>query len=268
MPLPHDATVEATLFDVTGKTFLVTGGTAGIGLMIAQGLVEAGARVAISSRKTAAVEEATENLRRLGECVGIPGDVSTPEGARLLAGAVTERFGELNVLVNNAGVTWGAPLEDFPQAGWDRVLSTNVEGVFHLTVALLPALRAAARPDDPARVINVGSIDGLRASRLENYSYSASKAAVHTMTRQLARHLAREAITVNAIAPGPFESRMLTAYLGDDPALREAALDEVPLRRFGTAEDAAGIITFLSSRAGAFITGAVIPIDGGLSGCS
>jgi len=175
------------LFDVSGKTALVTGGSRGIGLMIARGLVQAGARVIVSSRKSADVQEAARTLAELGDCAAIAGDVSRPEGVAELAVATSERFAALDILVNNAGANWGAPLEDFPPSGWDRAMHTNVEGVFELTVALLPQLRAAADAEDPARVINIGSIDGLRTPSMENYSYSASKAAVHMLTRHLAK---------------------------------------------------------------------------------
>ena len=257
----------SNLFDVSGKTALVTGGSRGIGLMIADGLVRAGARVIVSSRKTADIEAAGEQLGPLGDCVAIPGDISTAEGAQALAAATRERFPSLDILVNNAGAVWGAPLEDFPAVGWQKVISTNVEGVFHLTVALLPELRAAASVEDPARVINIGSIDGLRTPSVPNYSYSASKAAVHMLTRHLARELAPEHITVNAIAPGPFESRMM-AWALDDPDTRSAVEREVPLGRIGRADDVAGLTMFLASRAGAYMTGTVIPLDGGITGCS
>ncbi|HWX96399.1 MAG TPA: SDR family oxidoreductase, partial [Solirubrobacteraceae bacterium] len=161
---------------------------------------------------------------------------------------------------------WGAPLEEFPASGWDRVINTNLEGVFHLTVGLLPALRAAASEDDPARVINIGSIDGIRVPAVENYSYSASKAAVHMLTRHLARRLASEHITVNAIAPGPFESKMM-AFLLESPESREMVEENVPLGRIGRPDDVAGLAIFLASRAGAYMTGAVIPLDGGITGC-
>ncbi len=255
------------LFDVSGKTALVTGGSRGIGLMIARGLVQAGARVIVSSRKEGPVQEAANELSALGDCVGIPGDVSTPEGALALAQATTARFPKLDILVNNAGTTWGAPLAEFPATGWDRVAHTNVEGTFHLTVALLEALRGAARREDPARVINIGSIDGIRTPSVENYSYSASKAAVHMLTRHLAKRLAEESITVNAIAPGPFQSKMM-AFLLDDPESRAAVEGTVPLRRIGHPDDIAGLILFLCSRAGSFMTGTVIPLDGGITGCS
>jgi NAD(P)-dependent dehydrogenase (short-subunit alcohol dehydrogenase family) len=258
--------MSAGLFDVSGKTALVTGGSRGIGLMIARGLVQAGARVIVSSRKVDDVTATGQELAKLGDCVAIPADISTPEGAAALASAVQERFPSLDVLVNNAGATWGAPLQEFPPSGWDKVLHTNVEGVFHLTVALLDALRAAATADDPARVINIGSIDGLRTPSVENYSYSASKAAVHMLTRHLAKRLAPEHITVNAIAPGPFESKMM-AWALNDPERREAIEAEVPLARIGRPDDVAGLTLLLASRAGSYLTGTVIPLDGGITGC-
>ena len=255
------------LFDVSGKTALVTGGSRGIGLMIANGLVRAGARVIVSSRKVDDIEAAGEQLAALGDCHAIPGDISTAEGAQALAAATRERFPSLDILVNNAGAVWGAPLEEFPAAGWEKILSTNVEGIFHLTVALLPELRAAANAEDPARVINIGSIDGLRTPSVENYSYSASKAAVHMLTRHLAKRLASEHITVNAIAPGPFESKMM-AWALESPELRSAVEQEVPLGRIGRPDDVAGLTLLLASRAGAYMTGTVIPLDGGITGCS
>jgi NAD(P)-dependent dehydrogenase (short-subunit alcohol dehydrogenase family) len=254
------------LFDVSGKTALVTGGSRGIGLMIARGLVQSGARVFVSSRKAEDLEAAASELQKDGDCEAIPADLSTPEGASGLADAVRERTERLDILVNNAGVTWGAPLEEFPQSGWDRTMGTNVEGIFHLTVSLLPALRAAASAEDPARVVNIGSIDGLRVPVMENYSYSASKAAVHMLTRHLAKRLAPEHITVNAIAPGPFESKMMAFMLRDEDA-RQAVESMVPLARIGRPDDAAGLTIFLCSRAGSYLTGTVIPMDGGITGC-
>jgi NAD(P)-dependent dehydrogenase (short-subunit alcohol dehydrogenase family) len=256
----------ADLFDIAGKTALVTGGSRGIGLMIARGLVQAGARVIVSSRKAADIEAAARELATLGECHAIQGDVSSPDGAAALAAAVRERFDSLDILVNNAGATWGAPLDDFPPSGWDRVLHTNLEGVFHLTTALLPAIRAAASAEDPARVINIGSVDGLRPPVMENYSYSAAKAAVHMLTRHLAKRLASEQITVNAIAPGPFESKM-TAFILGEPEARGMVERTVPLGRIGRPDDVAGLVIFLSSRAGSYLTGTVIPVDGGITGC-
>jgi NAD(P)-dependent dehydrogenase (short-subunit alcohol dehydrogenase family) len=255
------------LFDISGKTAVVTGGSRGIGKMIAEGLVRAGARVVISSRKEDDLDAAAAELSALGECHAVRGDISTPGGAIALAGGVLERFEMLDVLVNNAGATWGAPLEEFPASGWDRVAHTNVEGVFHLTVALLPALRLAASAEEPARVINIGSIDGLRPPMMDNYSYSASKAAIHMLTRHLAKRLAPEHITVNAIAPGPFESKM-TAFLLATPETRGVVEQTVPLGRIGSPDDIAGLTLFLASRAGSYMTGTVIPLDGGITGCA
>ncbi len=254
------------LFDVTGKTALVTGGSRGIGLMIATALVRAGARVIVSSRKVEDLEESAANLAKIGECQAIAGDLSTPDGARALARQTAAHFPVLDVLVNNAGATWGAPLDEFPDSGWDRVMHTNVESLFALTVALLGPLQAAAAPAEPARVINIGSIDGLRAPAFENYSYSASKAAVHMLTRHLAKRLASEHITVNAIAPGPFESRM-TAFILGTPESRKTVEETVPLGRIGRPEDIAGLVLLLAARAGAYLTGTVIPLDGGITGC-
>ena len=255
------------LFDVAGKTALVTGGSRGIGLMIARGLVQGGANVIVSSRKSDDVRAAAEELSAHGTCQAIPGDISTREGAAQLATATSEQFAALDILVNNAGVVWGASLDEFPQQGWDKVVHTNVEGVFNLTVALLPALRASAQLRPPARVINIGSIDGLRTPAMENYSYSASKAAVHMLTRHLAKRLASEQITVNAIAPGPFESKMM-AFALDDPQTRKNIEASVPLGRIGRPDDAAGLTLFLASRAGSYLTGTVIPLDGGITGCN
>lgn len=252
------------LFSVEDKTVLVTGGSRGIGLMIAQGFVRAGARVIISSRKADVCEQVATELSAEGRCEAIPADLSADDGAQALAAAVRERVDRLDVLVNNAGATWGAPLESYPEAAFDKLWAVNVKAVFRLTTALLPALRAAASADDPARVINIGSIDGIRVPFMEVYAYSATKAAVHMLTRSLAHQLADEQITVNAIAPGPFESKMM-AFALDDPASRSAIEQQVPLGRIGRPEDMAGTAIYLSSRAGAYLTGAVIPVDGGIT---
>lgn len=257
---------SGSLFDVRGKVAVVTGGTRGIGLMIARGLLEAGASVAITSRKADAVDAAVAELSALGPVWGVPADLATEAGVATFAAAVAERHERVDLLVNNAGATWGAPIDDFPASGWEKILGTNVQGVFALTQALLPQLRAAASDADPARVITIGSVDGLRVPPMENYSYSASKAAVHMLTRHLAKRLASERITVNAIAPGPFESKM-TAFMLNDPAGREAVASTVPLGRIGTPEDVVGLTLFLASRAGSYVTGTVIPLDGGIVGC-
>jgi NAD(P)-dependent dehydrogenase (short-subunit alcohol dehydrogenase family) len=257
------------LFAVEGKNVLVTGGSRGIGLMIARGFVAAGARVWISSRKADACERTAKELG----CVAIPADLSRSEGIGTLvtgltrdleAGTPSGGAPRLDVLVNNAGATWGAPLEDYPESAFDKLWAINVKAIFQLTVALLPFLRAAATADDPARVINIGSIDGIRVPGMEVYAYSATKAAVHMLTRQLAHRLADERITVNAIAPGPFESKMM-AFALDDPAVRSEIESQIPLGRIGHPDDMAGTAIYLASRAGAYLTGAVIPVDGGLT---
>ncbi len=249
------------LFSIAGKTALVTGGTRGIGKMIAAGFVEAGATVYVASRKADACAETAEELSKLGTCTGIPADLSKEEGCRALADDMAGRVGQLDILVNNAGATWGAPIEEFDEAAFERVLALNVKGVFHLTKFLLPLLRAAGTQEAPARVINIGSIDGIGVPALETYSYSASKAAVHQLTRHLAKRLA-PAVTVNAIAPGPFESKMMAATL---EAFGEQIAASAPLRRIGRPDDMAGTAIFLASRAGAYLTGAVIPVDGGIA---
>ena len=249
------------LFSIAGKTALVTGGSRGIGLMIARGYVEAGARVYISSRKADALDEVAAELSKVGECHAIAADLSSEAECRRLAEAIATRESTLDILVNNAGATWGAPLEQFDAAAWERALALNVKGVFHLTKFLLPLLTEAGTADDPARVINIGSIDGIRVPLMENYSYSASKAAVHMLTRHLAKRLAPE-ITVNAIAPGPFESKMMAATL---EAFGEQIAAGTPLKRIGRPDDMAGAAIYLASRAGAYLTGAVIPVDGGIA---
>jgi len=250
------------LFSVAGKVVLVTGGSRGIGLMIARGFVEAGARVYLSSRSAEACEKAAAELSKLGTCIAIPADVAQLAEVGRLAQAIAEREPALHVLVNNAGTNWGAPLTEYPDSAWDKVLALNVKAVFHLTRALLPQLEKAATAADPARVINIGSIDGLHVPDLETYAYSASKAAVHHLTRVLAKKLAKKRITVNAVAPGPFESKMMAQTLR---TFGKLIVESCPLKRIGEPEDMAGVTLFLASRAGAYVTGAVIPVDGGLA---
>ncbi len=249
------------LFDVEGKTVVVTGGSRGVGAMIATGLVEAGATVFITSRKAADLEALAAEL---GErCIPVPADLATEEGVAALAEAVARHTDRLDVLVNNAGASWGEPLDDYSRAGFQKVLDLNLTGVFTTTQALLGLLRAAATPEDPARVIVIGSADGLGIPDRETYAYTASKAGVHHLTRHLARRLAGEHVTVNAIAPGYFPTPM-TSFIVDDEELSADVLAEIPLRRWGTPDDIVGAVVWLSSRAGSYVTGATISVDGGM----
>ena len=246
------------LFDLSGKKALVTGGTRGIGLMIARGLLDAGASVVISSRDEQACANAVAELSTHGPASAVPADLQTEEECVRLAEAVDE----VDILVNNAGATWGAPIEEFPASAWDKVLNLNLKSPFFLTRALLAKLEARGSHDDPSRVINIGSIDGLHVSSLPTYSYAASKSGIHHLTRMLARDLGPRHITVNAVAPGPFPSKMMAATLD---AFGEAIAAGAPLRRIGRPDDMAGVAVFLASRAGAYVTGAVIPVDGGIA---
>ena len=249
------------LFDVAGKRAVVTGGGSGIGTMIATGLVEAGVAVIIASRKEDSLKEVADELSQKGECSYLVADLSTEEGCRGLGEGVAAQWDSLDILVNNAGANWGAPLAEQDTKSWHRVLDVNVEGVFHTTKFLLPLLQAAGTEEVPARIINIGSVDGIQVPGFETYAYSASKAAVHQMTRHLAKHLA-PTITVNAIAPGPFQSRMMRATL---EAAGDGMARMMPLKRIGRPEDMAGPAIFLASKAGAFLTGAIIPVDGGIA---
>ena len=257
------------LFSVEGKTVLVTGGSRGIGEMIAAGFLANGAKVYISSRKADACDATAARLSEKfgGTCVSLPANLAEIDGIEALAKALEKREGHLDVLVNNAGVSWGAPLGEFPEVGWDKVMDTNVKGVFFLTQRLLPLLEKAATHEDPARVINVGSIDGIVTPVFENFSYGPSKAAVHHLTRVLAAHLVKRNVIVNAIAPGPFPTWMLSTGVGGRGDVDNTDWDSVgrgnPRGRVGTPEDIAGLAIFLSSRAGAFTVGDVITCDGG-----
>ncbi|MFT5441945.1 MAG: NAD(P)-dependent dehydrogenase (short-subunit alcohol dehydrogenase family) [Myxococcota bacterium] len=250
-----------SLFSLEGKCALVTGGTRGIGLMIARGYIEAGARVYVASRNAEVCAETEKELSKLGTCTAIPADLSTQEGCLALAGEIQSRETKLDILVNNAGANWGAPYSEFPASGWDRVLDLNVKGPFFLTQALTPQLEAASSEGSPSRVINIGSIDGIQVPTLDTYSYSASKAAIHHMTRVLAKKLAPK-ITVNAVAPGPFESKMMAATL---EAFGDSIAASCPMGRIGQPDDMAGVAIYLASRAGSYVTGSVIAVDGGIA---
>ena len=204
-------------------------------------------------------------MSEYGECLSIPADLSGLDGINALVGAIQRAEKKLDILVNNAGATWGQPIEEFPEHAWDKIMDINVKGPFFLTQALLPLLEASATPEDPARVINIGSVDGLNVNALPTFSYGPSKAAVHHLTRVLASHLAARDITCNAIAPGPFPSKMMAGTLdkfGDK--IREG----VPLKRIGEPPDMAGAAIYLASRASSYVTGVIIPVDGGLTGCA
>ncbi|MEO1065971.1 MAG: SDR family oxidoreductase [Pseudomonadota bacterium] len=255
------------LFSVNGKTALVTGGATGIGRMISEALVHGGASVIIASRKVVDCEAVADQLNALdasGSARALLGDVSTEDGVLALANAVKSQTETLDILINNAGTTWGKDYERFPYHAWSRVLDVNITGLFNLTRELTPVLKAAARDEDPARIINLGSVMGTQPVAEGAYSYSASKAAVHHLTRILANELANHRITVNAFAPGPFPSNM-TAFATNTPEKSARVANRVPMGRVGASTDIAGATLFLCSKAGAYVTGTVLPIDGGQS---
>ncbi len=260
------------LFSIEGKTALVTGGSRGIGEMISAGFLSHGAKVYISSRKAAVCEATAKRLSdRYGrECLSLPADLTDLKGIESLAKAISERESKLDILVNNAGATWGAPLEEFPEVGWDKVMDTNVKAIFFLTQKLLPLLRKSASSENPARVINIGSIDGIKTPSFDNFSYGPSKAAVHHLTKVLAARLIKDHIIVNAIAPGPFPTWMLSSGVGFGGKTEGDGVDwnlvgqGNPSGRVGTLEDISGLAIFLSSRAGAYVVGQTIPCDGGM----
>ncbi|MFK8024632.1 MAG: SDR family oxidoreductase [Ilumatobacter sp.] len=255
------------LFGLAGKTAIVTGGSRGIGYMIAAGLVTNGVHVIITARKAQACDEAATELDALsetGSCTSIPADMASEDGLAAFVAAVRERTDSIDLLVNNAGAAWGAPLGEFPPVGFDKVMDINVKAPFMLTQELLPELERNATPEDPGRVIMIGSIDGIRVPSGDNYSYSASKAGIQMLARHLAGHLVGRNITVNSIAPGPFESKMMAYMLADEDS-KQMVEGNVPRGRVGSAADIAGTVIFLSSRAGAYTTGAIVPVDGGIS---
>jgi NAD(P)-dependent dehydrogenase (short-subunit alcohol dehydrogenase family) len=255
-----------SLFLLTGKLALVTGGATGIGRMTAEALVKAGATVVIASRKLDACEEAAATLNALGatgSAVALAADISNEPDLLALSDDIARRYPRLSILINNAGTSWGAPLDAFPYPAWDRVMSVNVAGMFTLTQKLLPVLSANANADDPARVINLGSVMGAQPMGDRVYSYSASKAAVHHLTRILAKELAPRHITVNALAPGLFASRM-TAFATKDAERLPRIEHRIPLHRLGRPEDIASAMLLLCGRGGSYVTGAIIPVDGGV----
>lgn len=248
------------IFGVTDKVVIVTGGSRGIGRMIAQGFVENGARVYITSRKAEQCDATAAELAALGHCVSIPADLSTGAGREAFVTAFKDSETNLDVLVNNAGAAWGAPFDEFPESGYDKVMDINVKAIFMLTQALMPMLQTDASTDNPARVINVGSIDAMKVSYQDNFSYGASKAAVHWMTKNFALKLCRRGVTFNAIAPGPFESKMMEKAM---TTMKDQIEANNPMARIGVPADMAGVAIYLASAAGSYVNGAVIPVDGG-----
>jgi len=250
------------LFSIAGRTALVTGGSRGIGRMIAAGYLKAGARrVYISARKAAACDQAARELSTLGDCVSIPADVSNLAGIRGLVDALAARESALDILVNNAGAAWSAPFDEFPESGWDKVVDLNLKAPFFLTQALAPMLRAAASRARPAKVINIASIDGISANPLETYSYHGSKAGLIHLTRRMALRLIKDDIVVSGIAPGPFASDMNTAARDESDKVAQ----RVPAGRIGTDDDMAGVAVYLASRAGDYVVGETIAVDGGVT---
>ena len=256
------------LFSIEGKVALITGGSRGIGEMIAAGFLANGAKVYISSRKAEVCDATAKRLQEEygGECISMPADLSNLEGINSLAGKISQE-GNLDILINNAGASWGEPIDEYSEQGWDKVMDTNVKGVFFLTQKLLPLLRKSGTSEDPSRVINIGSIDGIKTGLFDAFSYGPSKAALHHLTRVLAASLVKENIIVNAIAPGPFPTWMLSTGVGGggDVDIDWSSIgDTNPRGRVGTPEDIAGLAIFLSSRAGAYTVGQTITCDGGV----
>lgn len=253
------------LFSLQGKTALVTGGSSGLGLIMAKGLLQNGARVIIASRKQEKCAAALAELQPHGPVIALAADVTKPEDRARLVQAIETEFGSLSILINNAGANWGAELADYPDAGFAKVIDTNLNAVFSLTRDLVPLLAKAGSAQDPARIINIGSMDGLHVpvvQRVPTFAYSASKAALHHLTRTLAVDLAPQFITVNAVAPGFFASRM-TDHVFEH--YKQDIEDDCPLHRVGEPEEIVGVIAYLASRAGAYTNGTVIPVDGGTS---
>jgi len=253
------------LFSLSGKVALVTGGSRGIGRMMAQGLLQAGAKVYISARKAQACDEAAQALSAFGCCESLPADISDAQGREIIRQALENREGRLDILINNAGAAWGQSFEQYPETAFDKLMSLNVTAVFALTRDLTPLLECSAQAGEPARVINIGSMDGLHiptVHRTGSYAYTASKAAVHHLTKHLACELGPREITVNAVAPGYFPSKMsdhVFDNFGDD------IISNSLLKRTGRAEEMAGVAVYLCSRAGAYTHGSIIPVDGGTS---
>lgn len=256
-------TASDPLFDVRDKVVLVTGGSRGIGEMIARAFVERGAEVIITSRKAAVCNQVATELNEVGLCHAVPADIATEEGIAAVKAGVKKIASKLDVIVNNAGATWGAKLEEFPEQGWTKTLDVNLKAPFFLIQALHPLLSRAASKDNPSRIINIASIDGIRPPAFDSYAYSASKAGILMLTRHLAKHLAHEHILVNAIAPGYFRTKMTEGVM---ELAGDRLLQTIPLGRIGEHDDMAGVVIFLASRASGYLSGTTICCDGGVSG--
>jgi len=249
------------MFDLTGKVAVVTGGSRGIGKMIAAEFVRRGVRTYITSRKAEPCLETAKELSASGECIALPHDLSTMEGIDAFVGEVSEREEQLDILINNAGAAWGAPFDEFPEKGWDKVMDLNVKSLFFLTQKLAPMLRAGASAERPAKVINIASIDGIKNAGIETYSYAASKAGVIHLTRLMAKNLAKDYINVNAIAPGAFASDM-NVWARDNP---DDVSTRIPAKRVGNPDDMAGAAVYMCSRAGDYLVGITLAVDGGVA---
>jgi len=251
------------LFDVSGKVAVVTGGSSGIGAMMARGLLENGAKVYITARKEERLHAMAEELSAHGECIAIPADMSKVEGIEAFVAAVSAKEDKIDILINNAGANWAAPVDQFPEKGWDKVMDINIKSIFFATQKFIPLLKAAGTADSPARVINIASINGIRNSGMPTYAYSASKSAVIHLTTHLATDLSHWHINVNAIAPGLFPSNM-TKQIVENEAMTKAALSQIPRGRAGKPEDIAGTALYLCSEASAWLVGQTIALDGGM----
>ena len=252
-----------SLFDVSGKVAFVSGGSSGIGAMMARGLLENGAKVYITARKAERLEAMAQELSQFGDCIAIQGDMSRVDGIEALVAEVSKYESKIDILINNAGANWSAPLESFPEKGWDKVMDINIKSIFFATQKFLPLLKAAGNADNPARVINIASINGIRNSGMPTYAYSASKSGVIHLTEHLATDLAASGVNVNAIAPGFFPSDM-TKQIVENDEMTKFALSRIPRGRMGKPEDIAGTAIFLSSSASSWMTGQTIVLDGGM----
>jgi len=252
------------LFSLEGKTALVTGGSRGIGLMIAEALVNAGATVYISSRTKEVCDAVATKLSQKGTCISLPYDLSLVENIESLVKDISNAGRGLNILVNNSGASWGAPFEEYPEKAWEKVLNLNVVSPFYLVQKCLPLLRASGNKNEPSKVINIGSVSAIVSDPINAYAYVSSKAAIHQLTRGLAKDLVKDHINVNAIAPGYFPSKM-TSHIVDNENVKQKVLAAIPMGRLGQPKDIGSLSIFLSSNASNYMTGNIIPIDGGIA---